>query len=105
MNAIVYVLRSGCAWRLLPHEFSTWQTVYRYFRGVGHERGMGSDPHSPAGETTAKGGTQANAQRGYFLDSQSVKITRQGGFPVVTTEPKKVNGRKRHAFGRHGRDC
>ena len=32
VNAILYVLRSGCPWRLLPHEFPAWGTVYHYFR-------------------------------------------------------------------------
>ncbi len=32
LDAIFYVLRSGCAWRLLPHEFPPWKTVYHYFR-------------------------------------------------------------------------
>src|ERR1700724_2072924 len=32
VNAILYVLRSGCPWRLLPHEFPAWQTVYYSFR-------------------------------------------------------------------------
>jgi len=32
INAIFYIQRAGCAWRLLPHEFPPWQTVYHYFR-------------------------------------------------------------------------
>jgi len=32
VNAIFYVLRSGCSWRMLPHEFAAWGTVYDYFR-------------------------------------------------------------------------
>ena len=32
LNAIFYQVRSGCAWRLLPHDFPAWQTVYGYFR-------------------------------------------------------------------------
>ncbi len=32
LDAIFYVLKSGCAWRLLPHEFPPWKTVYHYFR-------------------------------------------------------------------------
>ena len=32
VNAIFYIVRSGCAWRLLPREFGPWQTVYAYFR-------------------------------------------------------------------------
>src|SRR5215218_3709919 len=32
LNAIFYVLRAGCAWRLLPHDFPKWKTVYHYWR-------------------------------------------------------------------------
>src|ERR1044071_4006168 len=32
LNAIFYLVRAGCAWRLLPHEFPRWKTVYHYFR-------------------------------------------------------------------------
>ena len=32
LNAIFYILRAGCAWRLLPHDLPPWQTVYGYFR-------------------------------------------------------------------------
>jgi putative transposase len=32
LDAIFYVLKSGCAWRLLPHDFPPWKTVYHYFR-------------------------------------------------------------------------
>ena len=32
LNAIFYVLRSGCPWRLLPRDFPPWCTVYHYFR-------------------------------------------------------------------------
>ncbi len=32
VEAILYFLRAGCSWRLLPHEFPPWQTVYSYLR-------------------------------------------------------------------------
>ena len=32
VNALAYWLRAGCAWRLLPHDFPPWQTVYHYWR-------------------------------------------------------------------------
>src|ERR1700730_8114919 len=32
LNAIFYLLRTGCQWRLLPREFPVWSTVYHYFR-------------------------------------------------------------------------
>ncbi len=31
-DAVSYVIRSGCAWRMLPHDFPPWQTVYAHFR-------------------------------------------------------------------------
>jgi transposase len=35
LDAIFYIVRSGCAWRLLPHEFPPWKTVHHYFRMEG----------------------------------------------------------------------
>ncbi|WP_434974867.1 transposase [Streptosporangium saharense] len=32
VNAPAYWLQAGCAWRLLPHDLPTWQTVYHYWR-------------------------------------------------------------------------
>lgn len=32
MNAILYINKTGCQWRLLPQDFAPWQTVYYYFR-------------------------------------------------------------------------
>ena len=32
LNGLLYFVRAGCAWRLLPHDFGPWQTVYGYFR-------------------------------------------------------------------------
>lgn len=32
VNALLYILMGGIAWRLLPHDFPKWQTVYHYFR-------------------------------------------------------------------------
>jgi len=34
LNAIFYVLRSGCPWRLVPRDFPPWSTVYDYFRAT-----------------------------------------------------------------------
>ena len=33
LNAIYYLIRTGCQWRMLPHDFPAWQTVYYYFSG------------------------------------------------------------------------
>jgi putative transposase len=42
LNAIFYVVRGGCAWRLLPHDFLPWQTAYHYFRAWRLEKARGS---------------------------------------------------------------
>ena len=49
VNAIRYVLRTGCAWRLLPHDLPPWQSVYHHFEfggGMGPGRGF-TTPCSP----------------------------------------------------------
>ena len=48
LDAIFYVLKSGCAWRLLPHDFPPWKTVYHYFRSLAFGRDVGEDALSPA---------------------------------------------------------
>ena len=48
LNAIFYLLKSGCQWRLLPHDFPRWPTVYWYFRKWRYRRHLGEDqPSSP----------------------------------------------------------
>jgi transposase len=50
LNAIFYVVRGGCAWRLLPHDFLPWQTAYHYFRAWRIHWHLGADTHRPARE-------------------------------------------------------
>jgi putative transposase len=80
LNAIFYVLRSGCQWRMLPHDFPRWPTVYHSTseHGVSMVSGKGSTELYPG---TLEGPTaeKPSEPSAGIVDSQSVKTTGVGG--------------------------
>ncbi len=81
LNAIFYVLRSGEAWRLLPHDFPPWQTVYHYAR-LWRIDGTWERMHGALREQTRLAAGRTSHPSAAVLDSQSVKTTEKGGSAV-----------------------
>lgn len=78
VNAILYVLRSGCQWRLLPHDLPHWQTVYTYYRNWRLDGSWKRIHVALHRELREAAGRHPEASAA-ILDSQSVKTTEKGG--------------------------
>jgi len=74
VNAILYVLRSGCPWRLLPHEFPAWGTVYSYFRRGPREGVWEQILQTLRMQVRQKEGRNAEPSAA-IIDSQSIKTS------------------------------
>ena len=94
LNAIFYVDRAGCAWRLLPSDFGPWQTVYGYFR-VWSQDWTWEFIHDVLRDCVRKTEGRRVAPTAAIVDSQSVKTPDQAGERGYDAG-KKISGRKRH---------
>jgi putative transposase len=82
INAILYFLRAGMAWRLLPHDLPPWQTVYYYLRRWQREGVWSRVHHALVMADRERVGREASPTAA-ILDSQSIRMADQKGGPRV----------------------
>ncbi len=94
-EAIFYLLRSGCAWRMLPKEYPPWQTVYYHLRRWRLD-GRLRRAHDRLREAVREAQGRNRDPSAAVIDSQVVKTTRAGGPERGYDGAKRLAGRKRH---------
>jgi putative transposase len=85
LDAIFSILRGGCAWRLLPHDFPPWQISYQYFWRWRNDGTWQLMHDLLRGDVRVAAGKRRQP-RAAIIDSQSVKTTEKGG-SAATTSP------------------
>ncbi len=83
INAIFYLLKSGCQWRMIPNDFPKWQTVYDYFSKWKKDGTWKKIHDKLRDKVRLKAGKKKQPTAG-IIDSQSVKTVKKGGFVAMT---------------------
>ena len=86
-NALLYVVRTGCQWRAMPHDLPPWRIVYWYFMQWKKDGTFNRLLDELRGDLRQAEGRQRQPSAA-VLDSQSVKMTEKGG-PTATTPVRR----------------
>lgn len=92
LNAIFYVLRTGCQWRHLPHDFPPWGSVYLQFWRW-KRKGLFQQIHDYVRQGLRQLLGRDIEPSAAIVDSQSIKTTERGAFEVLMEERKSRVGK------------
>ena len=83
INGILYLVRTGCSWRQLPHEFPPWGTTHYYYRCF-RLNGTWQMIHDALRDKVRLAAGRKKSPSAAIVDSQSVKTTEKGDLGVTT---------------------
>ena len=89
INGILYLNRTGCSWRMLPHDLPPWGTVHYYYRRLRRE-GAWSNIHDRSPRRLRVDAGKEKTPSAAIIDSQSVKTAEKGGRAVTTRARKSA---------------
>jgi transposase len=94
IDTVLYVLMTGCAWRLVPHDLAPWDVAYRWLAKWTRD-GVWDQVHDVLRDRVREAGGRDRQPSAAVLDSQSAKSS-EGGHAIGYDAGKRVRGRKRH---------